>query len=145
MRIDLNAGATTSGSQTEKPSSHVARAGARQTNQTQSSESGTSVGKLETAALNSPEVRSEKVQALRSQLQSGTFGGTGGRLHPRAIARPGIVKPETNPRRQYQSWRIISRPWACPRLPPQVMLRPMILVAEATRKIRKIKRREILV
>jgi flagellar biosynthesis anti-sigma factor FlgM len=72
MRIDLNAGATTSGSQTEKPSSHVARAGARQTNQTQSSESGTSVGTLETAAWNSPEVRSEKVQALRSQLQSGT-------------------------------------------------------------------------
>jgi hypothetical protein len=30
------------------------------------------VGKLETAALNSPEVRPEKVQALKSQLQSGT-------------------------------------------------------------------------
>jgi flagellar biosynthesis anti-sigma factor FlgM len=73
MRIDLNPGATTSGPQTEKPSSYVAQAGAHQTIQTQSSESGTSVGKLETAALNSPEVRSEKVQALRSQLQSGTY------------------------------------------------------------------------
>jgi flagellar biosynthesis anti-sigma factor FlgM len=31
------------------------------------------VGKLETAALNSPEVRTEKVQALKSQLQSGTY------------------------------------------------------------------------
>jgi flagellar biosynthesis anti-sigma factor FlgM len=31
------------------------------------------VGKLEAAALNSPEVRPEKVQALRSQLQSGTY------------------------------------------------------------------------
>jgi hypothetical protein len=31
------------------------------------------VGKLETAALNSPEVRTEKVQALKSQLQSGAY------------------------------------------------------------------------
>jgi flagellar biosynthesis anti-sigma factor FlgM len=73
MRIDLNPGATISGSHTEKPSSHVARARASQTNQTDSSESGTSVGKLETEALKSPEVRSEKVRALRSQLQSGTY------------------------------------------------------------------------
>jgi negative regulator of flagellin synthesis FlgM len=73
MRIDLNAGATTSGAQTEKTSSHVAPATASQGEQTYFSESGTSVGKLETAALNSPEVRTEKVQALRSQLQSGTY------------------------------------------------------------------------
>jgi negative regulator of flagellin synthesis FlgM len=73
MRIDLNAGATTSGSQTEKTSSHVGPASASQTEQVHLSESDANVGKLETAALNSPEVRTEKVQALRSQLQSGTY------------------------------------------------------------------------
>ena len=64
MRIDLNAGTTTSGAQAEKPPSHVAPASASQAEGTHFSESGTSVGKLETAALNSPEVRIEKVQAL---------------------------------------------------------------------------------
>jgi flagellar biosynthesis anti-sigma factor FlgM len=73
MRIDLNAGATTSGSQAEKTSSHVAATSARQTDQTHLSESDASVGKLETAALKSPEVRTEKVHALRSQLQAGTY------------------------------------------------------------------------
>ena len=71
MRIDLNAGAPTSGAQAEKTPSQVAPASKAE--QTHLSESGTSVGKLETAALNSPEVRIEKVQALRSQLQSGTY------------------------------------------------------------------------
>jgi negative regulator of flagellin synthesis FlgM len=73
MRIDLNAGATISGSQAEKTSSHVAPQSASKTDQTHLSESDASVGKLETTALNSPEVRAEKVQALRSQLQSGTY------------------------------------------------------------------------
>jgi flagellar biosynthesis anti-sigma factor FlgM len=73
MRIDLNAGATTSGAQAEKTPSQVAPASANKAEQTHFSESGTSVGKLESAALNSPEVRIEKVQALRSQLQSGTY------------------------------------------------------------------------
>ncbi len=74
MRIDLNTGAAVSGSHTEKTAaSHPASAGAAQTDETRLSEGETSVGKLETAALNSPEVRSEKVQALRSQLQAGTY------------------------------------------------------------------------
>lgn len=73
MRIDLNAGATTSGSQAEKTTSHVASGAASQADPTHFSESDASVGKLETAALNSPEVRTEKVQALRSQLQAGTY------------------------------------------------------------------------
>jgi len=73
MRIDLNAGATSSGSQAEKTLSHVAPTSASQTDQTHLSESDASVGKLETAVLKSPEVRTEKVQALRSQLQSGTY------------------------------------------------------------------------
>jgi negative regulator of flagellin synthesis FlgM len=73
MRIDLNAGTTTAGAQAERTSSHVAPASASQGEQTHFSESGTSVGKLETAALNSPEVRTERVQALKSQLQSGTY------------------------------------------------------------------------
>ena len=73
MRIDLNAGAASSGSQAEKTSSQVAPASASKTGQTHLSESDVTVGKLETAALNSPEVRTEKVQALRSQLQSGTY------------------------------------------------------------------------
>jgi len=65
MRIDLNAGATTSGAQAEKTSSHVAPVNRSKAEQTYLSESGASVGKLETAALNSPEVRTEKVQALK--------------------------------------------------------------------------------
>ena len=73
MRIDLNAGATTSGPQAEKTSTHIAPVSRSQAEQTHLLESGTSVGKLETAALNSPEVRTEKVQALKSQLQSGTY------------------------------------------------------------------------
>jgi flagellar biosynthesis anti-sigma factor FlgM len=73
MRIDLNAGATISGSQAEKPSSRVAPASASHTGKAHLLESDINVGKLETAALNSPEVRTEKVQALRSQLQSGTY------------------------------------------------------------------------
>jgi negative regulator of flagellin synthesis FlgM len=74
MRIDLNPGATASGSHAEKTASaHAAPASARPTDRTRLSESDTSVGKLEGAALNSPEVRTEKVQALRSQLQSGTY------------------------------------------------------------------------
>ena len=73
MRIDLNASPATSGSQAEKTSLQVAPASASQTAQTHLPESDASVGKLETAVLNSPEVRTEKVQALRSQLQSGTY------------------------------------------------------------------------
>ena len=74
MRIDLNGGAAASGSQTEKASSsRAAPAGAGPAPPSRLSESDSSVGKLETAALNSPEVRTEKVQALRSQLQSGTY------------------------------------------------------------------------
>ena len=72
MRIDLNPGATIPGPQAEK-ASQVAPANARQTDKTHLSESDASVGRLETAALNSPEVRTEKVQALRSQLQSGAY------------------------------------------------------------------------
>jgi flagellar biosynthesis anti-sigma factor FlgM len=73
MRIDLNAGATISGPQVEKTSSQVVPANASHTEPIHLPESDASVGKLETAALNSPEVRTEKVQALRSQLQSGTY------------------------------------------------------------------------
>ena len=71
MRIDLNPGATIAGTEGEKASSQVPPA--RQAERIYSPESDASVGKLETAALNSPEVRTEKVQALRSQLQSGSY------------------------------------------------------------------------
>lgn len=73
MRIDLSAGATTARSQAEKTASQGAPVSASQTEQTHLLESDASVGKLETAALNSPEVRTEKVQKLRSQLQAGTY------------------------------------------------------------------------
>ena len=74
MRIDLNTGAAVSGSHAEKTaSSHPTQSSAGQNDHSRVSEGETSVGKLETAALNSPEVRSEKVQALRLQLQSGTY------------------------------------------------------------------------
>jgi len=74
MRIDLSTGAAVSGSQTERPAlSHSAPSSAGQTDQSRLSEDEPSVGKLEAAALHSPEVRSEKVQALRSQLQAGTY------------------------------------------------------------------------
>ena len=74
MRIDLNSSATVSGSQLEKtsspPPSHTS---ASQSEPSQLHESQASVGKLATAALSAPEVRTEKVQALQSQLQSGTY------------------------------------------------------------------------
>jgi flagellar biosynthesis anti-sigma factor FlgM len=82
MRIDLNPGATASGTQAQKTeSTHGVPAAVSQTKPTHLSENDTNVGKLEAAVLNSPEVRTEKVQALRSQVQSGTY-----RVSPAQVA-----------------------------------------------------------
>jgi flagellar biosynthesis anti-sigma factor FlgM len=75
MRIDLNSGAAITGSQVEKTSSprSTHATAAASSDKPQLSESDLSIGKLTAAALNSPEVRSEKIQALQSQLTSGTY------------------------------------------------------------------------
>jgi flagellar biosynthesis anti-sigma factor FlgM len=75
MRIDLNSATSISGSQVEKTSSsHSTHTGAvTNSDKSQFSESDLSVGKLTAAALNSPEARTEKVQSLRSQLESGNY------------------------------------------------------------------------
>lgn len=74
MRIDLNSAATASGSQVEKStSSRFAPASAASSNKAEFLESDMSVGKLTAAAWNSPEVRTEKVQAIQSQLASGSY------------------------------------------------------------------------
>ncbi|HKW19059.1 MAG TPA: flagellar biosynthesis anti-sigma factor FlgM [Terriglobales bacterium] len=75
MRIDLTSGAAASGPQIEKTASSrsansSATAGA---DRAELSESDTNAGKLTTAALNSPEVRAERVAGLRAQLASGTY------------------------------------------------------------------------
>lgn len=75
MRIDLNSSTSTSAPQIENAtSSHSART----TNSTSSStsefsESDLSTGRLTAAALDSPELRMDRVQALKSQIESGTY------------------------------------------------------------------------
>jgi len=75
MRIDLNSSTPNSAPQIEKAtSSHSART----TNSTGSStsefsESDLSTGRLTAAALDSPELRMDRVQALKSQIDAGTY------------------------------------------------------------------------
>ncbi|HZQ21180.1 MAG TPA: flagellar biosynthesis anti-sigma factor FlgM [Terriglobales bacterium] len=75
MRIDLNSSTSTSGPQIEKPtSSHSAQpSNAAIVNQSAFSESDMSTGRLAAAALNSPEVRMDRVRTLKSQIESGTY------------------------------------------------------------------------
>ena len=74
MRIDLNSSMSTSGSQVEKPTSHSAQpSNAASISQSEFSESDMSTEKLTAAALNSAEVRMDRVQALKSQIESGTY------------------------------------------------------------------------
>lgn len=73
MRIDLNTNAAVSGAHLEKTQSSRGGQASSTQKQPASSESDISVGKLAAAVLSAPEVRSEKVQALQSQIQSGTY------------------------------------------------------------------------
>lgn len=74
MRIDLNSGAAVNGSHIERAqSSPPAQSGTTRSEQAKISENQVSVGKLATAALSAPEVRADRVEALQSQLQSGTY------------------------------------------------------------------------
>ena len=79
MRIDLTTGATISGSNVERatvdrtPSLPSAAPNATLANNSDFSESDTSVSTLATVALNAPEGRAEKVQAIQSQLRSGSY------------------------------------------------------------------------
>lgn len=73
MRIDLNSSAAASGAHVEKATpSHAAHASTVHENP-RVAESDANVGKLAAAALNAPEVRTEKVQALQSQTKAGTY------------------------------------------------------------------------
>ena len=76
MRIDLNTStAAVENSHIEKAtqSPHAGQSGNLQSTQTRVSEIDAKVGQLATAAMSAPEVRNEKVQALKSELQSGTY------------------------------------------------------------------------
>jgi flagellar biosynthesis anti-sigma factor FlgM len=75
MRIDLSSGGAVSGSQIDKTASpqRTQTASASIGNESGISESDMSAGKLTAAALNSPEVRTEMVQALKSQIESGSY------------------------------------------------------------------------
>jgi flagellar biosynthesis anti-sigma factor FlgM len=74
MRIDLNPGIGVEGAQSAKTETQHANASDRAFR----SESGavefeTSIGKLAASALNSPEVRQGKVEALKAQVDAGTY------------------------------------------------------------------------
>lgn len=75
MRIDLSSSTSTSGPQIEKPTSSPSAqpSNAASVSQSAFSESDMSTGRLAAAAMNSPEVRMERVQALKSQIESGTY------------------------------------------------------------------------
>jgi flagellar biosynthesis anti-sigma factor FlgM len=75
MRIDLNSDGAVSGSQIDKTASpqRTQTAPSSIGNESGISESDMSAGKLNAAALNSPEVRTEMVQALKSQIESGSY------------------------------------------------------------------------
>ncbi len=74
MRIDLNSNAAVSEAHVQKStSSHAAQTSEVQKNTSQAAETHASVGKLASEAMNAPEVRSEKVQALQSAIKAGTY------------------------------------------------------------------------
>ena len=81
MRIDLNPGSGVEQPQSQKPELQRSSADAR----ARGAESGpvqfeTGVGKLRESALNSPEVRQAKVDALKTQLDSGTYHASNHRV-----------------------------------------------------------------
>jgi len=75
MRIDLNTNTAVSGAQTEKAhsSSQSTHSAATQAGNSRISDSKADVGSLAAAAMSAPEVRSQKIAALQSQLQAGTY------------------------------------------------------------------------
>ena len=74
MRIDLNPGSGVEGAQSAQSEPGRAGAAARTPAHDQKSVSfENSVGKLAEAALNSPEVRQQKVQALKAQVDAGSY------------------------------------------------------------------------
>jgi len=74
MRIDLNPGSGVEGAQAAQ--SELRRSGAAgktSSDDHRSTDFETSVGKLADVALSSPEVRQAKVEALRAQVDAGTY------------------------------------------------------------------------
>jgi flagellar biosynthesis anti-sigma factor FlgM len=74
MRVDLNVGsavAESASSKSAKPHSHVA-AGTN-SNSSEFSTTEVSVTSLAAVALHTPEVRTDKVEALRTQIASGSY------------------------------------------------------------------------
>jgi flagellar biosynthesis anti-sigma factor FlgM len=74
MRIDLSSGAAVAELQVEStPRSHSAQNTSEHNGQARSLEGDLGVGGLAAAALKSPEIRTDKVQALQQQLQAGAY------------------------------------------------------------------------
>ncbi|HEY7353507.1 MAG TPA: flagellar biosynthesis anti-sigma factor FlgM [Terriglobales bacterium] len=74
MRIDLDMVAAVADSQVEGTSAtRKAQTGEEQNRLSQTLEHHVDVGKLATVAMNSPEVRSDKVQALQLQVRAGAY------------------------------------------------------------------------
>jgi flagellar biosynthesis anti-sigma factor FlgM len=74
MRIDLNPGSEVEGAQSARSESGRAGAAARTPAHDQKVVSfENSVGKLAETALSSPEVRQQKVQALKAQVDAGSY------------------------------------------------------------------------
>lgn len=73
MRIDLDAGSVVAGNQLEKSAAAHASPGAAGPAAGRISSSDTSVSALAAGALNAPETRTQKVEALRSQIRAGTY------------------------------------------------------------------------
>lgn len=74
MRIDSSAGITTPDTHIDKTSSsHPAQSSAARSDESQSFESSPSIGDLTATVLNAPEVRTERIQALQSRLESGSY------------------------------------------------------------------------
>jgi len=74
MRIDLNPGSGVEGAQSARSEPGRAGAAARTPAHDQKSVSfESSVGKLAETALNFPEVRQQKVQALKAQVDAGSY------------------------------------------------------------------------
>lgn len=81
MRIDLNSSVAVSGSQIERPSSsQTAQGNKTQNTASQNSESDLKIGRLAAAALSEPDVRTEKVQALQSQIEAGKYQVSAGQV-----------------------------------------------------------------
>lgn len=80
MRIDLNAGSAVPNNQLEKsPAAHASPAAA-EPDDARISRSDTSVSALAASALQAPETRTQKVEALRSQIKAGTYQVSPGQI-----------------------------------------------------------------